>query len=154
MPLYTVKLLAILAAASVALLGLWAAKEVGRIKMPLLFSVSQAFTAGVLFAAGLCHMLPDAVGELVDTYVDSQPQYGALLACTSAAMAFLFLLCIEEIVSALLPASTAVPHSEAACVTYKTQFPILPRKELVGPHGCCEDEDPNDSCCEVAYSSS
>ncbi|KAF4733274.1 hypothetical protein FOZ63_032454, partial [Perkinsus olseni] len=148
MSLNTAKLLAILAAVLVALAGLWAAKEIGKIKKPLLFSVSQAFTAGVLFAAGLCHMLPDAVGDLVEAYVDYQPQFGALLACTSAAVAFLLLLSIEEIVSALLPASTAVPHSDAACVTYKAQFSILPRKELVGPHGCCEGGDP-DSCCEA-----
>jgi len=95
-----------------------------------LLSCGNTLAAGILLAASLTHMLPDATEALrgVTTFP---------LAPLLAGSAFCFLVILGEVVGGCMP-TREEPHTHTDCVAYQASFAIWPRWELMPPHGCDE----------------
>eukprot|EP00929_Paragymnodinium_shiwhaense_P016204 TRINITY_DN12440_c0_g1_i1.p1 TRINITY_DN12440_c0_g1~~TRINITY_DN12440_c0_g1_i1.p1 ORF type:complete len:501 (+),score=87.55 TRINITY_DN12440_c0_g1_i1:68-1570(+) len=93
----------------------------------------NTLASGILLAASLVHMLPDAIEALED--VTPFPLAPAL-----AGTCFCFLVALGELLNSWLP-KREDPHTETHCVAYEASFSMWPRWELSPPHGCTEDLD-------------
>uniref|UniRef100_A0A7S0AEQ8 Uncharacterized protein n=1 Tax=Pyrodinium bahamense TaxID=73915 RepID=A0A7S0AEQ8_9DINO len=149
------KVLAALASAALAGLGCSVARRLERSQgrsavQDWLLLGGNTFAAGILLAASLTHMLPDATEALQG--VTDFP-----LAPGIAGVAFCFLVILGEAVEGCMP-KREEPHTETACATYGASFALWPRWELMPPHGCEEevavDTESGDggSCCGVTHS--
>mmetsp|Transcript_107556 Transcript_107556/g.304141 ORF Transcript_107556/g.304141 Transcript_107556/m.304141 type:complete len:421 (+) Transcript_107556:66-1328(+) len=98
--------------------------------MDRLVACGNTLAAGILLAASLTHMLPDAMEALEE--FTSFP-----LAPAIAGTAFCILVVIGEVASGCMPLREE-PHTHTACATYEASFALWPRWELVPPHGCQE----------------
>eukprot|EP00928_Gymnodinium_smaydae_P013922 TRINITY_DN15047_c0_g2_i1.p1 TRINITY_DN15047_c0_g2~~TRINITY_DN15047_c0_g2_i1.p1 ORF type:complete len:455 (-),score=34.29 TRINITY_DN15047_c0_g2_i1:217-1581(-) len=138
-PMLVVKLCATLGSFVLAVLGCLLARHLekrkghGRVQeMFLVFG--NTFASGVLLAASLTHMLPDANESLKGLVPFS-------LANAIAGGAFCFLVILGEVLTDALP-KRDVPHTHTACATYEASFALWPRWELSPPHGCAEASMP------------
>mmetsp|Transcript_44876 Transcript_44876/g.143091 ORF Transcript_44876/g.143091 Transcript_44876/m.143091 type:complete len:487 (+) Transcript_44876:93-1553(+) len=131
-----------LASTLLAVVGCWAARALHQVRSEgnsardVLLMVGNTIAAGILLAASLVHMLPDAVKGLAA--VSDFPLPSAI-----AGAAFVFLTVLGEVVTGLMPTRDD-PHVETACVTYRASFAVLPHLGLLAPGASCED--PAASC--------
>mmetsp|Transcript_35801 Transcript_35801/g.82165 ORF Transcript_35801/g.82165 Transcript_35801/m.82165 type:complete len:382 (-) Transcript_35801:50-1195(-) len=118
----------------IALIGCTTAKKIserqgGGAKVAL--CMGNAFASGVLLAASLVHMLPDAMAVFLLYY--EFPVAPFIAGC-----AFCALVCIGEVIGAISP-KPCEPHTHTDCVTYEAGVALWPRKALVPPEGDCCD---------------
>lgn len=130
------KVAAALGSAALAGLGCWAARHLqqldsngGQTKEKLLM-LGNTMAAGILLAAGLVHMLPDASKAL-----EGLCEFP--LASVIAGGAFSFLVVLGEVAGGCTPQRNE-PHSHTDCVAYEAKFALWPHMELMPPHGCEE----------------
>mmetsp|Transcript_41613 Transcript_41613/g.75478 ORF Transcript_41613/g.75478 Transcript_41613/m.75478 type:complete len:390 (+) Transcript_41613:100-1269(+) len=91
----------------------------------------NAFASGVLLAASLVHMLPDAMAVFM-------VHYEFPIAPCIAGCGFCFLVFIGEVIGACAP-KRCEPHTHTDCVTYEAAVALWPRKALSPPEGeCCD----------------
>mmetsp|Transcript_95378 Transcript_95378/g.296527 ORF Transcript_95378/g.296527 Transcript_95378/m.296527 type:complete len:442 (-) Transcript_95378:104-1429(-) len=130
------KALAVLGCGALAVGGCWAARRLEMSKgkggplQDTILVMGNTVAAGILLAASLTHMLPDASEALQD--VTDFPLAPAIAGAT-----FCFLVILGEAVGYCMPRREE-PHTQTACVAYGASFALWPRKELMPPHGCEE----------------
>lgn len=125
-------------------LGCWVAKVLnkdkkGKAGRDCLLMLGNTLASGILLAAALVHMLPDAAKAL--QFLSEFP-----IAPTIAGFAFCFLVIVGEVAGSCMP-STSEPHGETDCASYQAKFTLWPHMELMPPHGC-DDYEPKECCAE------
>jgi len=125
------KILASVGAVVLALLGCWAGRKLtlaGKADgsgLEAVLQVGNTFAAGILLAASLVHMLPDAF-EALGPYSDFP------LASVFTGVAFIFLIFLGEVVENMI-FTFDEDDPEAAMETYQASLALAPRKELMTP---------------------